>query len=97
MAITIEQLVAAGFAETSKAGQAGVFYSKRLQAWDMPYVREHIIDDKTVLPETEVIVEVTPDKCVLMYIEDADYVEGPAALESDDAMGLLNDAGFPSN
>ncbi|AHY45250.1 hypothetical protein [Stutzerimonas decontaminans] len=96
MKIGNDQLAAAGFVETTYDGQEGIFYTKRQQAWDMPYVREHIIDNEEVLPETEVIVEVTPDQHVQMYIRDADYAEGPFALESDEALGLLKDAGFPA-
>lgn len=94
MTITIAQLIAAGFVEEKHEGQEGVFYAKRQAACKMPYVNEHMVDNELFWPESEVLVEVTPDRQVQMFVASAGYYEGPCPLDSEDAMGLLKDAGF---
>lgn len=94
MTVTIDQLIATGFVATNYDGQEGTFFTKRQQAQHMPLVLANVVDNDEVLPETEVIVEVTPDQRVQMYISDAEYLEGPFELASDEAQVLLKDAGF---
>jgi len=92
--ITSEQLIAAGFVETHYPGQEGVFYTKRMAAWDMPYTRENIVDNDSVMPEDEVVVEVTPGRGIQMSISSADYVEESVPLDTPEGLGLLRDAGL---
>lgn len=87
-----DQLIAAGFKPTTYEGQAGEFLTKRCRVEDMPYAHEHVEDGDMVLGTMEAITEVTPDGRVQLLISDADYVEGPIAVDSDEGQALIADA-----
>lgn len=94
MTITNQHLIQSGFEEKRYEGQEGVFYTKQLKAREMDCVREQLVDDIEVFLDSNVVVEATPDKRVQLYIADADHLEGPFPLESEEALLLLKDAGF---
>lgn len=97
MTVTNEQLLAAGFAETKFPNQDGTYYIKKLAAESMPYVKEHIVDNDEVLGTSEVIVQVTPEREVQIYIPSADYTEPLVPVDSPEGLGILRDAGFPAD
>lgn len=81
-----------GFAPKTYEGQPEVFHSKTLRAWDMPYVREYIIDGDLLFQDSMVTVELLPNNC-LQLSADTDYFEEPVPLDTDEAFALLVDAG----
>ncbi len=91
---TIDRLVVSGFAPKRYKGQEGVFYRKDLRLGEMPYAKEHIVDDDDFFESTKAVIEVTPDGRVQFFIEERDYLEGPHPIDSDDGQALLKDAGF---
>lgn len=95
MTVSNEQLLAAGFVETKFQTQGGTFFIKKLNAEDMPYVNEHIVDNDEVLGTSEVIVQVTPGREVQIYIPSADYTEPLVPVDSPEGLAILRDAGFP--
>lgn len=91
--VTDDQLLAAGF-ERRYEGSNPAGFIKRLKAWDMPYVREHIIDDADVYDTTEVLVEITADRMVEMVIPTSQNASEPAlGMDTPEGLGLLRDAG----
>lgn len=91
--MNIEVLKASGFVAVEYPGQQGVFYTKKLPVTDMPYMREHAIDYDLIGETTVMLVEVTPDRRVQMTTINTDYVEEAVAIDTDEAAGLLRDAG----
>lgn len=89
MVVACEALVAAGFVETHYEGQEGVFYTKRLRAADMPFARDFIIDNDSVFPEDEVVLEVTPDRCVQLVVPAGDYIEPAVSVDSERGLDML--------
>lgn len=87
-----EQLIAAGFQPTMYEGQEGEFLVKSVKVEAMPYAREHLIDNEMIFGDMQASTEVTPDGRVQLVIADADYVEGPIALETEEGRALLGDA-----
>lgn len=77
---TTQNLIDAGFKEPSPAID-GVALTKSLKAWDMPYVRAHIIGDEGVTEDSEVIVRVNTDSTVQLTIPCADYCEEPLPID----------------
>lgn len=68
--------------------------SKSLTAWDMPYLREHAIDDENVYEATVVVVDVTLDGNVTLTIPDFESAnEGPVSVDSEEGLAILRDAG----
>lgn len=101
--VTDKNLIASGFLPTSYEGQTGKFNAKKLLVRAMPYANEHLVDCEDIFPETEAVVEIfsgveaghlNPDveHFVQMFITDADYVEGPHALFSEEGRALVADA-----
>jgi hypothetical protein len=66
---------------------------KTMPAIDMPYVREHIIDNEIVGENDQATITVTPSGFVQLSIG-KDYVEDAVPIEGDGA-GVLRDAGVP--
>lgn len=94
----IQQLKAAGFVETTYPGQEGVFLTKRMPVAHMPYASEHIADGEWVSTTDTAVIEVVPDPLypgggVQMAVENTDYMEEPVALDSEEGLALLRDAG----
>lgn len=88
-----EALAKAGFMPKN-AGTFQACLSKSLSAWDMPYLKEHVIDDENVYEATVVVVEVTLDGNVTLTIPDFPSAnEGPESVNSDEGMAILRDAG----
>ncbi len=95
--MNIEVLEQAGFEKTfyPEQKETRAFWTKKLRARDMPYVREHLVEDgSAITDDTEVVVEITPDGGVQMTVG-FDYYEDPVPVESDEGRGLLRDAGVP--
>ncbi|WP_176000192.1 hypothetical protein [Burkholderia vietnamiensis] len=91
--MNIKVLTASGFAPVEYPDQQGTFYAKKLRVTDMPYMRTHAIDHETIFESTEMIVEVMPDRRVQMIATNAEYVEAPVGIETEEGAGLLRDAG----
>ncbi|GIL13732.1 MAG: hypothetical protein BroJett038_24520 [Chloroflexota bacterium] len=94
----IEKLKAAGFVETTYPGQHGVFLTKRMPIQDMPYAREHIVDNEIVCETDTAVVEFVPDPLfpgggVQMTVAQCDYIEEAVAVSSEEGQALLRDAG----
>jgi hypothetical protein len=94
MTINKDDLLAAGFAEKTYENQVGIFIAKSLKAWDMPYMKEHVIDGEYIFEDSDVVVEVTPRNEVQLFVAHADYLEGPYPVDSEDGHALLKDAGY---
>lgn len=86
------QLIAAGFKPATHEGQVGEFLAKRCRVEDMPYAHAHVEDGDMVLGTMQAITEITPEGHVQMLIADADYVEGPIPVDSDEGRALIADA-----
>lgn len=86
------RLLASGFVTTQYDGQPGEFLVKRAKVEDMPYAREHLIDNNLIYGYMEAVTELTPGGMVQLYIAEADYLEGPVAVASDEGSALLADA-----
>lgn len=91
--VNIEILTAAGFVhcEHPSIGEGSLI--KKLKAWDMPYVREHMIGENGLTDSDTVYVEVQPQGVVTMGIEVTGYHEEPVPTDSEDGLGILRDAG----
>lgn len=87
-----QELIAAGFVPTVYPGQAGEFLAKRVLVKQMPYACEHLVDNDQIFGDMFAVTELTPDGQVQMLIEDADYIEGPIAADSEEGVALLKDA-----
>ena len=94
----IEKLKAAGFVETTYPDQPGIFWTKHLPIADMPYASEHIADGFLVSETDTAIVETVPDVAfkgggVHMLVLRSDYAEDIVAVDSEEGLALLRDAG----
>lgn len=88
-----ERAKAYGFEPTTYPGQPGEFLTKRLQAGQMPYIAEHVVDGEYVGEFDVCVVEITPIDTVQLTIEKTDYMEEGVPLGSDEGRFLLADAG----
>lgn len=86
------ELLAAGFVPTTYDDQAGVFMAKRTRVEDLPYAREHLVDNDFIFGSSEAVTEVLPSGKVQLYIPDSDYLEGPIDVYSEEGRALLKDA-----
>jgi hypothetical protein len=87
------KLKSAGFVETTYQGQPGVFLTK-----NMPYAREHIVDNENIFDTDTAIIEVVPDPLfpgggVQLAMQDCDYMEEAISISSEEGLALLRDAG----
>jgi hypothetical protein len=94
----VNALKAAGFVETVYKGQSEVFLTKKMPVADMPYAREHIVDNEYVFDTDTAIIEVVPDPLfpgcgVQLAMQDSDYVEDAVSVSSEEGLALLRDAG----
>jgi hypothetical protein len=98
-----QSLVANGFVPKRLQPNGPESYVKVMQAWAMPYVREHIIEVGRNNPNmrTEGVddnsiatIEISPDGQVTFSIGEY-YKEDPVPVDSDEGRGILRDAGFP--
>jgi hypothetical protein len=72
----------------------GKYLVKKLKVGEMPYAREHIVDNDLVSERCEAVVKVTSDNQVQMVIGNGAYFEEIVPLSSEEGLGLLIDAGF---
>lgn len=94
----LKKLEQAGFVPTTYPGQPGVFLTKRMPIDDMPYAREHIVDGELVGDSDIAVIEYVPDPLfkgggVQMTVEKTDYIEEAVAVDSEEGVALLRDAG----
>lgn len=87
-------LLAAGFQPAYEAALGKGALVKVMTAWEMPYVREHIVGTMGVTDSELVIIEVVPDGSVQMRIDSVGYIEEPVPADSDEGLGVLRDAGL---
>ncbi len=86
-------LLAAGFKPEAHPTLGAGALTKQMKAWDMPYVREHIVGTMGVTDSDLVYVEVVPGGQVQMGIESVGYYEEPVLADSEEGKGILRDAG----
>lgn len=94
----IDKLKAAGFVEATYPGQEGVFLVKRMPIAQMPNALDRIANGESVTGEDTVVIEVVPDPLfpgagVQLIVKQSDYYEEAVAVDSDDGIALLRDAG----
>ncbi len=87
-----EILLAGGFVLRTYPGQVGEFLTKRTKVRDLPRACKHLVDGDFIEDDFEVDTEVIPGNMVQLYIPDADYLEGPFPIGSEEGMALLQDA-----
>ena len=88
--VTTEQLVASGFAPTA----TGSGMAKTLKAADMPYFREHIVDNNIAFETDDISVSVNSDGTLTLEDLMTGYREDGILANSDEGVALLVDAGF---
>lgn len=89
----LNDLAAAGFT-AKNAGTFQACYSKTMKAWDMPYMKEHVIDGENVYEDSDVVLDVSLDGMLTMTISDFPGAnEGPYGVCTEDGAALLRDAG----
>jgi hypothetical protein len=96
--IEVEKLKSAGFAETTYEGQDGVFLTKKMSVMDMPYYREHVVDNQILYEDDIAVIEVGitarfPNGGIQMVAEGTDYIEEMTDVNSEDGISLLREAG----
>lgn len=91
--ITRDELIANGFVPTTLADTSGEYLVKVMRAYQMPYTREHIVSTGEVANEDIVTLEVSPARMLRMTIGET-YEEEPVPLDSEEARGVLRDAGM---
>lgn len=87
-----QDLIAAGFTPKHYEGQAGEFLTKCVKVEKMPYAGEHLVDHDLIHDGMVAVTEVAPDGRVQLYIAEADYLEGPFQIDTEEAQALLRDA-----
>lgn len=86
------QLIAAGFVPTRYEDQKGEFLTKRCRVEDLPYANEHLVDNDFIYGDMVAVTEIIPGGSIQFLVTDADYVEGPVPLDSEEGQALLKDA-----
>lgn len=87
-----EYLVSGGFVPTTYDGQDGEFLTKRVCVGNMPHAAEHLIDGDLIFGSSEAVTEIIPGDLVQFHIPDADYLDGPVPVDSDEGQALIRDA-----
>lgn len=94
-----ERLISGGFVRTTYEGQEGIFLTKRVSLERMPAAFLRIKGDEFIDGSSESVTEIIPPSrvsgpkpMVHLHVPDADYVEGPYLVESDDGKALIEDA-----
>jgi hypothetical protein len=74
-----------------------------MQACEMPYFNEHVVDEVNIGPQDLAVLTVSADRMVefLVYQSGSDhtssvealYHEPPVSIDTEDGLGLLGDAG----
>jgi len=85
-------LIEGGFVPTRYDGDPGEYLTKSQAVETLPYTGTHAVDGDYIVEGMRAVTEVLPDGSVQLCIADADYVEGPYAAGSEEAIGLLKDA-----
>lgn len=81
-----------GFAPKLYSDQDGIFLSKTLPVSHMPYMMEKVVDEEFIFSGSDAVMEICPDKTVLLYISDSDYDEKQNGYLHDEGWALLADA-----
>lgn len=66
---------AADFKEKVYEGQEETFLTKIVPASQFTYVKEHIVDDEYIFPESICVVELCDNGMLQLCIDDGDYLE----------------------
>jgi hypothetical protein len=101
MSVTTQMLVAAGF---EVIAGSGVTLRKCMQACEMPYFNEHVVDEVNIGPQDLAVLTVSADRMVefSVYQSGSDhtssvlealYHEPPVSIDTEGGLGLLGDAG----
>lgn len=96
----IEILLAHGFTKKNydqdgNTEDKGDYYCKTVKACDMPYMKEHVVDEELVFSEDTFVVELCPTMSVQAVVVSGDYSETYREGDAGAAL-LLADAGVPS-
>lgn len=89
--MTRDELLSAGFVETTYTAQEGVFLAKRTKVADLPYSGEHLVDNNYIFGDMLAVTELTPSGLAQLSIGDADYAEVYPS-DSEEGKALLKDA-----
>lgn len=92
MNISKEQLLSAGFVPTLYEGQDGEFMVMQRKIEEFPYAKEHLIDGGYLCEGMLAILEVSPAGLIQFYIPEADYLEGPVPLDSEEGLALFRES-----
>lgn len=90
--MTRDELIDRGFTPRTYEGQEGEFLVMVAKLEDMPYASAHLVDGDLFFGDLEAITEVMPNGLIQFTVSDADYVEGPVELSSEEGQALLQDA-----
>lgn len=89
-----ELLLAQGFKFKVYEHVPGEHLSKLLVAKEMPHFRTYGIDNQIVFPESEVLLEVTPDERVQLVVQRTDSYEQPTGVFRKAGLLMLSNAGL---
>jgi hypothetical protein len=93
----VQALIAGGFVPVRYDGQEGEFLTRHSKVHDLPYAREHLVDGDYIDAEMSCCTEIIPPDAngvvrVQFSISEADYMEGPWEISTDEGQALLKDA-----
>lgn len=104
--VTTDMLVKAGFVQGAASDlPTGSAFVKRTVVSQMPYLNEHVVGDLDISELSIVVLTISDDHEVSFRIYSAHtnpeshtlvgaiYSEGPVAIDSEEGLGILRDAG----
>ncbi|WP_274644214.1 hypothetical protein [Pseudomonas serbica] len=101
MSVTTQMLIDAGFEVIAGADTT---LRKRMQACEMPYFNEHVVDEVNIGPQDLAVLTVSADRMVEFSVFQSGsdhtsstsgvlYHEPPVSIDSEEGLGMLGDAG----
>lgn len=91
MTFVRNDLLGLGFKNVTYKDQTGQFLTLTTKVDDMPYAKEHLVDNVYIFGDSTAVIELTPANDIQICILDADYSE-VYSLESDEGQALVRDA-----
>jgi hypothetical protein len=83
-------LLANGFDRTTYSDKEGDLIVKHVIIDNMPYAKEHMIDNEYICSGMTAILEICPDGQVQLHIPDAEYLEN-YPVDTEEGVALIND------